>query len=170
MRIRGKSSANSVSLSSLCSSPAASSSPPCSSSSSITINSSVSSQDSSNSCLFSSTSITTRRCHGLDLLVKAIHQVTDGSVVGYPYIQRRVMIRRRRRELKFDGFTITELLKEGNEHNDKKKVSKKGKSAMKRHKRIMGFPSKYHDSLLQPWKSKSLRNRSAIGDEIEMGL
>ncbi|CAA2983261.1 Hypothetical predicted protein [Olea europaea subsp. europaea] len=137
MRIRGKSSASSVSFSSLCSSPAASSSPPSYSSSSITMNSSVSSQDSSSSCPFSSTSIVTRRCHGLDLLVKAIHQVTAGSVVGYPYIQRRVTIRRRRRELKFDGFTIAELLKEERESNEKKKVNKKGKSVTKRHKREM---------------------------------
>ncbi|CAA3028078.1 Hypothetical predicted protein [Olea europaea subsp. europaea] len=170
MRIRGKSSASSVSFSSPCSSPAPSSSPPSSSSSSITINSSVSSQDSSNSCPFSSTLIPTSRCHGLDLLVKAIHQVTAGSVVGYPYIQRRVMIRRRRRELKLDGFTICELLKEEREQNEKKKMSKKGKSVMKRNKGMMGLPSKYHDSLLQPWKPKSRRNRSAIGDEIETGL
>ncbi|CAI9770421.1 unnamed protein product [Fraxinus pennsylvanica] len=135
MRIRGKSSASSVSFSSLCSSPAASSSPPYSGSS-ITINSSVSSQDSSSSCPFPSTSMATRRCHGLDLLVKAIHQVTAGSVVGYPYIQRRVMIRRRRRELKFDGFTIAEFLKEEREQNEKKKLNKKGKSVTKRHKRM----------------------------------
>ncbi|EPS67910.1 hypothetical protein M569_06867, partial [Genlisea aurea] len=31
-----------------------------------------------------------RRCRGLDLLVRAIYQVTTGSVIGVPYIQRRV--------------------------------------------------------------------------------
>ncbi|KAL3632753.1 hypothetical protein CASFOL_025737 [Castilleja foliolosa] len=53
------------------------------------------------------------RCHGLDLLVKAIHQVTAGSVVGVPYIQRRVTIRRRRRRgcLEFDAFLFDGLSK-----------------------------------------------------------
>ncbi|GFP88659.1 hypothetical protein PHJA_001009600 [Phtheirospermum japonicum] len=45
-------------------------------------------------------------CHVLDLLVKMIHQMTAGSVVGVPYIHRCVTISIRRRQWcpEFDTF------------------------------------------------------------------
>ncbi|KAL1558860.1 hypothetical protein AAHA92_09273 [Salvia divinorum] len=81
-----------------------------SSSSSITAaHSFASSQGSSSSCQFHPPpTAALPRCRGLDLLVKAIHQVDAGSVVGVPYIQRRVSIRRRRRSgrIEFDAFVF----------------------------------------------------------------
>ncbi|KAK9691732.1 hypothetical protein RND81_09G215400 [Saponaria officinalis] len=65
----------------------------------------VSSPSSSSSSTSSSSSFSpSRRCEGLDLLVKAVYHVA-GSVVGVPYIQRRV-IRRRKPALRFDNLVI----------------------------------------------------------------
>ncbi|KAK4427673.1 hypothetical protein Salat_1536300 [Sesamum alatum] len=171
MRIRGgKAPAvdHPVSLSSPSSS---SSSSPSSSSSSITAahSSLASSQDSSNSHPFSLLATTAHRCHGLDLLVKAIHQVTAGSVIGVPYIQRRVQIRRRRRRraLEFDSCIFAELFEQKKGQQNEKKLNgikkkQKGKNstAKGRQRRVMGLPSKLQDSVLQPW------GRSAAADEL----
>ncbi|KAL7589206.1 hypothetical protein Lser_V15G36558 [Lactuca serriola] len=93
------------------------------------------------------------RCFGLNLLVKAIHQVTAGSVVGVPYIQRRIVIRRRR-PLQFNNLllTTTELLsKSGSRSRSKLKPKPKAK----RQRRVnMTMPSKYRDSVLQPLTPK----------------
>ncbi|XP_047939731.1 uncharacterized protein LOC125187225 isoform X2 [Salvia hispanica] len=99
-----------------------------SSSSSITAaHSFASSQDSSNSC---QSHPVLPRCRGLDLLVKAIHQVDAGSVVGVPYIQRRVSIRRRRRtgRIEFDAFVFGRKGK-GKGGGIKKTVSSNKKAA-----------------------------------------
>ncbi|CAI9097363.1 OLC1v1033765C1 [Oldenlandia corymbosa var. corymbosa] len=149
MRLRRKSAANSASKSasfSLYSPPSSSSA---SSSSSITVNSLLASSiDSSSSSsadppYLSSTSATSeKRCQGLDLLVKAIHLVTAGSVVGVPYIQRRV-VQRRRRALKFNGFgfVVTQLSRQHQEEEGvKEELHIKTRSMLKRQSRMMGFP------------------------------
>ncbi|KAL0422023.1 UNVERIFIED_CONTAM: protein WVD2-like 2 [Sesamum latifolium] len=129
----------------------------------------ASSQDSSNSYPFSLLATTAHRCHGLDLLVKAIHQVTAGSVIGVPYIQRRVKIRRRRRRraLQFDSCIFAELFEQKKGQQNEKKLNsikkkQKGKNSVAkgRQRRVMGLPSKLQDSVLQPW------GRSAAADEL----
>ncbi|CAA0816759.1 Unknown protein [Striga hermonthica] len=97
MRIRGR---KSFSDSDHCSISSSSSSSHHSSSitAAHSLSSSQSSSDSSPARPFTAAGgSSTHRCRGLDLLVKAIHQVDAGSAVGVPYIQRRVTIRRRRR-------------------------------------------------------------------------
>ncbi|KAK2965070.1 hypothetical protein RJ639_029525 [Escallonia herrerae] len=142
-------------------SPAASSSS--SSHSSITTHSFASSTDSSlsvapSSSHYLSPSSSPTRCQGLNLLVKAIHHVTAGSVVGVPYIQRRV-IRRRRAAMRFNNLIITEVFREQRGGGGKE-------TKTKREKRAMALPSKYQDSVLQPWKTRSRRHRSMkIGEE-----
>ncbi|KAL3632222.1 hypothetical protein CASFOL_025206 [Castilleja foliolosa] len=116
MRIRGRK-PSSVEDCSLSSSSSPSSSSSSSYHSSITApHSLASSEKPSNYCPSPSLMAmmgSSHRCHGLDLLVKAIHQVTEGSVVGVPYIQRRITIRRRRRRrcLEFDSFLFDGLSK-----------------------------------------------------------
>ncbi|KAL7126317.1 hypothetical protein ABFS83_14G178200 [Erythranthe nasuta] len=124
----------------------------------------VSSEDSSNFCQFSLLSTSSHRCHGLNLLVKAIHQVTAGSAVGVPYIQRRVTIRRRRRlrGLEFDSYVLDELPQRkmvrirkrvNNNNNNKigKNENKKKKKKKKQTKDLIGIK----DSILQPWGRRS---------------
>ncbi|CAH9086988.1 unnamed protein product [Cuscuta europaea] len=118
-----------------------------SSSSSITTNSLASSTDSSSSAPIPYPSIPSR-CRGLDLLVKAIHQVTAGSAVGFPYIQKRV-IRRRRRAVCFDKLCI--MIADP-------KSSLLGRDRRKRRRAIASLPSKYQDSVLQSWRPKSRRS------------
>lgn len=101
------------------------------------------------------------RCFGLNLLVKAIHQVTAGSVVGVPYIQRRIVIRRRR-PLQFNNLilTTTELLSKSGSTSMPKS---KSKSKAKRQRRVnMTMPSKYRDSILQPLTPKGGPERSSL--------
>lgn len=119
-----------------------------SSSSSITTHSLISSSSSSidSSSSFQSQSHNPSRCFGLNLLVKAIHQVTAGSVIGVPYIQRRIVIRRRR-PLNFENLilTTTQLLSES------KPKSKSLKLKAKRKQRVnVTMPLKYRDSVIQP--------------------
>lgn len=162
MRIRGRRSSADDSVCISQSSSSSSSSSYASYSSSITASHSLaSSQDSSNSCPFSLLATASHRCHGLDLLVKAIHLVTAGSVVGVPYIQRRVTIRRRRRSgaLEFDRFLFDEFPKRKREsvakkvnvkctNNSKNKKTKKGKN-------FVAAPPRVQDSVLQPWRTRS---------------
>ncbi|CAK9157257.1 unnamed protein product [Ilex paraguariensis] len=150
--------------------PPLSSSPSSSSCSLITTHSFASSTDSTSSVPSNCTSfpsIASTRCEGLDLLVKAIHHVASGSVVGVPYIQKRV-IRRRRRALRFTKLNITQIFLEKKEPEvGKKEVQVQAKSKQKRQRRAMALPSKYHDSVLQPWKQVSRRQRSIkIPDEM----
>ncbi|KAL7126316.1 hypothetical protein ABFS83_14G178100 [Erythranthe nasuta] len=169
MRIRGRRTSADNSVSTISQPSPSSSSSSSSNSSSITAaHSLASSQDSSShSSPFSilATAAATHRCHGLDLLVKAIHQVTAGSVVGVPYIQRRVTIRRRRRTrgLEFDPFVFDEIPqrkravpKVSNKFTNNNKNTKKGKN-------LVGVPSRIQDPVWQPWM-----RRSGHGDE--MGL
>nr|GMD03808.1 uncharacterized protein LOC109182327 [Ipomoea batatas] len=131
------------------------------SSSSLTTNSLASSTDSSSSAPFHfpSSSSSPARCRGLDLLVKAIHQVTVGSAVGFPYIQKRV-VRRRRRALCFDKLSITQV-----------KIGKPTSSALgkesQRRRRSMAVPSKYQDSVLQSWRPKTARSVKSENEEIQ---
>ncbi|OIT07496.1 hypothetical protein A4A49_15412 [Nicotiana attenuata] len=105
--------------------------------SSLTNNSLASSTDSSSSAPSTST-CTTTRCQGLDLLVKAIHLVTAGSVVGVPYIQKRVITRRRRRIFSFDSLFIAEIKCKGSELPKRQQ----------RKQRLKSVPTKYQDSVL----------------------
>ena len=108
------------------------------------------------------------RCEGLDLLLKAVHHLA-GSVVGVPLVQRRVVRRRRRRAsaLVFNKLIIAQVFKkeDEDEHEDEgeDQVETKGKrrtnevkakenSRPKRQRRLMALPSKYQDSVFQPWK------------------
>ncbi|KAL7083855.1 hypothetical protein ACP275_14G187600 [Erythranthe tilingii] len=163
MRIRGRNPTSDCSVSAPPPPPPPPSSSSSSYSSSITAaHSLVSSEDSSNFCQFSLLSTSSHRCHGLNLLVKAIHQVTAGSAVGVPYIQRRVTIRRRRRlrGLEFDSFVLDELpqrkieriRKKVNNNNNKigKNENKKKKKKMQT-KDLIGIK----DSVLQPWGRRS---------------
>ncbi|KAI3816895.1 hypothetical protein L1987_10680 [Smallanthus sonchifolius] len=114
-----------------------------------------SSIDSSSS--FQSSSPT--RCLGLNLLVKAIHQVTAGSVVGVPYIQKRI-ITRRRRPLQFNNLILatTQLLSKS---ESRSRSRSKPKSKARRQRRVnMTMPSKYRDSVLQPLTPKRRSERS----------
>ncbi|KAG5539328.1 hypothetical protein RHGRI_019780 [Rhododendron griersonianum] len=136
--------------------PFSSSSPSSPPSSTITA---ASSTDSSQSSHTPSSSSSTR-CEGLDLLVKAIHHVaTGGSIVGVPYIQRRSVIRRRRRSnyLRFTQLFVTDGV--GIEEREKGEGSGSEPKLKKQRRRVMALPSKYHDSVLQPWR---LRSRSVI--------
>ncbi|KAL8555106.1 hypothetical protein ACS0TY_003057 [Phlomoides rotata] len=170
MRIRGRKASADCSVSHL---PLSSSSSTSSSSSITAANSSDSSQNSSNSCSFSLISTASPRCHGLDLLVKAIHQVSDGSVVGVPYIQRRVTIRRRRRShgLEFASFLFDELSERRSEriakkihkNGNKDKVKEKKKQTMKKGKNVIGLPIPIRDSIWHSWGRRS----ELVG---EMGL
>uniref|UniRef100_A0A7C8YYD6 Uncharacterized protein n=1 Tax=Opuntia streptacantha TaxID=393608 RepID=A0A7C8YYD6_OPUST len=111
MRIR-RSAASSVFPSpALSSSPSScSSSSSCFSSSSTHTRSTISAHSLSSSSNSTSSSssfslIHRPRCQGLDLLVKAVYHVA-GSVVGVPYIQKRV-IRRRKRAVRFSNLVIS---------------------------------------------------------------
>ncbi|KAL7612373.1 hypothetical protein Lser_V15G08356 [Lactuca serriola] len=150
------------------SSPTPSSSPNSPSHSSITVHSHVaSSTDSSSSFQSSFPSSSPSRCFGLNLLVKAIHQVTAGSVVGVPYIQRRILTRRRR-PIQFNNLilTTTDLLSKS-----RSKSISKSKPKAKRQRRVnMTMPSKYRDSVLQPLTPKRRSERSSavkiIGEQF----
>ncbi|KAL8028763.1 hypothetical protein ABFX02_14G181900 [Erythranthe guttata] len=165
MRIRGRKPTSDCSVSAPPPPPPPPSSSSSSYSSSITAaHSLVSSEDSSNFCQFSLLSTSSHRCHGLNLLVKAIHQVTAGSAVGVPYIQRRVTIRRRRRlrGLEFDSFVLDELpqrktesirKKVNNNNNNNNKIGKNENNKKKKMqtKDLIGIK----DSILQPWGRRS---------------
>ncbi|KAL8218351.1 hypothetical protein R6Q57_021724 [Mikania cordata] len=119
-----------------------------------------SSIDSSSS--FQSSSPT--RCFGLNLLVKAIHQVTAGSVVGVPYIQKRI-VTRRRRPLQFNNLilTTTQLLsKSRSKPKSKSNLKSRSKSEAERQRRVhIAMPLKYRDSVLQPLTPKRRSERTS---------
>lgn len=134
--------------------------------------SSNSTSSSSPSLSLSLSSKSNRRCQGLDLLVKAVYYVA-GSVVGVPYIQRRV-IRRRKPALRFANLVINN----NSEHVDldvdeqvidcsssKPIPMPKPKNKQKRRSKGAGagaIPLKYHDSLLQSWKPSDRSRRKTI--------
>ncbi|KNA19517.1 hypothetical protein SOVF_060530 [Spinacia oleracea] len=119
---------------------------------------------------------TVNRCHGLDLLVKAVYYVA-GSVVGVPYIQRRV-IRRRKPALRFtnlvinsDQLELTDLVDDDRvidctsdlvETTNKKDISKNKKNKKPVKRRSKAVPLKYNDSVLQSWKPSDRRRRRSI--------
>ncbi|GMG99598.1 hypothetical protein Nepgr_001438 [Nepenthes gracilis] len=154
MRIR-TSATNSVSA---CSS-SSSSSCLCSSNSTISNLSLASSSNSSSSYFPKSSNSSSVRCEGIDLLIKAVYYVA-GSAVGVPYIQRRV-IRRRKRALTFSHLMVCELFKtakgeEEDKEQEKRKINSEDNDdskLKKRRRRAMALPIRYQDSvLLHPWK------------------
>ncbi|MFS7952177.1 hypothetical protein Hanom_Chr07g00603941 [Helianthus anomalus] len=137
------------------SSSSSSSSPNSPSYSSITLHSPLASSTDSSSSYPSSSSSSLSRCFGLNLLVKAIHQVTAGSVVGVLYIQRRILTRRRR-PTHFNNLIIATQSK------PKSKSKSKSKVESRRHRRVnVTMPSKFRDSVLQPLTPKRRSERSA---------
>ncbi|GKC94823.1 hypothetical protein Tco_1160265 [Tanacetum coccineum] len=100
------------------------------------------------------------RCIGLNLLVKAIHQVTNGSIIGVPYIQRRI-ITRRKRPIQFNNLIIAtnDLLK-----------TKKPKKAKRQRRVGPTMPAKFKDfSVFQPLTPKrrsSLSSSSSVEVDI----
>ncbi|KAJ0841641.1 hypothetical protein HanPSC8_Chr14g0632741 [Helianthus annuus] len=139
------------------SSSSSSSSPNSPSHSSITLHSLLASSTDSSSSYPSSSSSSPSRCFGLNLLVKAIHQVTAGSVVGVPYIQRRILTRRRR-PTHFNNLIITTQSKP----KPKSKSKSKSKVESRRQRRVnVTMPSKFRDSVLQPLTPKRRSERSA---------
>ncbi|GAB4855386.1 hypothetical protein Ancab_024009 [Ancistrocladus abbreviatus] len=168
MRIR-RSNAQSVSA---CSSPSFTF---CSTNSTISSHSLASSSNSTSSYFLNSSHAFPSRCEGLDLLVKAVYYVA-GSAVGVPYIQRRV-IRRRKRALCFSNLIVTvkdgeqadppqeqeeeegEKLKRENEIDDYVNLEQQKK---RQRRRAMALPSKYQDSVvLHPWKPRYRGRRSS---------
>ncbi|CAO2837041.1 unnamed protein product [Amaranthus hypochondriacus] len=133
--------------------------------STISTHSLISSSNSTSSSHSSLSLSSNRRCQGLDLLVKAVYYVA-GSVVGVPYIQKRV-IRRRKPALTFTNLVINS--DEFEVHLDdqdvdcnlvvqKNKIKKKG-NLNKQKKRSKAIPLKYHDSVLQSLKPKDRPRR-----------
>ncbi|KAL2942600.1 Keratin type I cytoskeletal 40 [Bienertia sinuspersici] len=182
MRIR-RSAASSVSPSHTHQSPSScSSSSSCFSSSHSTISThSLSSSSNSTSSSSSPSLSSSRRCEGLDLLVKAVYFV-GGSIVGVPYIQKRV-IRRRKPALRFGNLVINSVHKlqvddidvdvDDDEVLDccnnlieqkQKMMIKKKKTTTnnKQKKRSKAIPVKYQDSVLQSWKLSDRRRRRSI--------
>ncbi|KAJ8452470.1 hypothetical protein Cgig2_000059 [Carnegiea gigantea] len=157
MRIR-RSAPSSISPSSLssCSSSSGFSSSPYS-----TISSQSLSSSSNSTFSFFSLS-PNQRCEGLDLLVKAVYHVA-GSVVGVPYIQRRV-IRRRKPAIRFRSFVIGLARENENEDEDKGQVFDSNVQVHKKKQRRRSI--KYPNSVLQSWKLSD-RPRMPSG-EIEM--
>ncbi|OVA08633.1 hypothetical protein BVC80_1619g20 [Macleaya cordata] len=114
------------------------------------------------------------RCEGLDLLVKAVLHVA-GSVLVVPFTQRRV-IRRRKRAFRFCNSFVTEFGEKKEEREDEQEQEQeerekgeekqmKGErieviSKPKKRKRVMALPTKYHDSVLQPWIRRTRRRQS----------
>ncbi|KAG9452560.1 hypothetical protein H6P81_005464 [Aristolochia fimbriata] len=102
------------------------------------------------------------RCEGLDLLVEAVLHVTAPAICNISFAQRKV-VRRAKRALRFERAAVGGL---GEEEEDTE--AKKGKedreieviSKPKRRKRVMALPSKYQDSVLQPWKRSTRQRRS----------
>ncbi|KAL5988998.1 hypothetical protein ACLOJK_027100 [Asimina triloba] len=94
------------------------------------------------------------RCQGLDLLVQAVIHVA-GWVVFAP----KNAPMKEKRDFQFKNDKIQ------NESNEKKVVSKKEGERIdvisnpKRLKRSLTLPSKYKDSVLQPWKRRTRRRR-----------
>ncbi|KAK9735272.1 hypothetical protein RND81_04G195100 [Saponaria officinalis] len=111
-----------------------------------------------------------RRCIGLDLLVKAVYHVA-GSVVGVPYIQRRV-IRRRKPVIRFNHLLLTptdddhpQIEEQHDDHEidcncdvDNGELIIVGE-IMKQRRRSKVVPLKYQDSVLQSLKPKDRRKR-----------
>lgn len=89
--------------------------------------------------------------------------------MGVPYIQRRV-VRRRKAALKFNGLILSRFqgLNEGSEQEEtKQQMRSKTRSMSKRQSRAMEFPPKYQDSVIQPWRPRTRRQRSSkIDDEM----
>ncbi|KAK1416526.1 hypothetical protein QVD17_32317 [Tagetes erecta] len=109
------------------------------------------------------------RCIGLNLLVKAIHQITAGSIIGVPYIQKRIIIRRRK-PLHFNNLILTtsQLLSKSKSIQKPKSKSKsksKLKSKANRQRRVnMTMPLKYRDSVLQPLTPNRRSERLITGE------
>ncbi|KAK1409756.1 hypothetical protein QVD17_36285 [Tagetes erecta] len=146
------------------SSSSSSSSPNSPPHSSLTLHSHLASSTNSSSSLQSSSSFqfqfqspSPSRCIGLNLLVKAIHQVTAGSVVGVPYIQRRI-VTRRRRPIHFNNLIISTTIDSRSKSKSKSKLKMK---TVRQRRANVTMPSKYRDSVLQPLTPKRRSERSS---------
>ncbi|KAK9140228.1 hypothetical protein Scep_009909 [Stephania cephalantha] len=117
------------------------------------------SSNSLNSSVCSSFSIRyDTRYDGLDLLVKAVLHLS-GSVLCVPFTQKRV-IRRRKRAFRFPTFMAEEFEQSGGERIVKDEgITSISKS--KRRRRGMAVPSKFQDSVMQPWKRRSRRQKQS---------
>ncbi|GAA0185823.1 hypothetical protein LIER_33111 [Lithospermum erythrorhizon] len=118
-----------------------------------------SSIDSSSSSIPSTSSTSSPKCAGLDLLVKAIYQVTFGSVIGVPYIQKRV-IRRRSKRSKNLIFDHTMLIKKGknvifNGKNDANEILGKGVVDFGVINKKKGAKKILKSEIQDSWRSKS---------------
>ncbi|KAJ4967945.1 hypothetical protein NE237_014646 [Protea cynaroides] len=118
---------------------------------------------SSNSPSSSSSSIDCQiRCEGLDILAEAVRFVAGSALpMSVPVTRRRVIIRRKS-AFRFNKIDISEIgeqeeleLEEMNQEEGIGVITKP-----KRRKREMALPSKYQDSVLQPWKRQNRRRRS----------
>ncbi|KAJ4955575.1 hypothetical protein NE237_012358 [Protea cynaroides] len=115
----------------------------------IYINSLASSSSNSHSSSPSSIDCQTRR-EGLDILAEAVHFIAGSALpMGVPVTRRRIIIRRK---------NISEIEKQAEEMNQEKEIRVITKP--KKRKRVMALPSKYQDSVLQPWKRQNRRRRS----------
>lgn len=100
------------------------------------------------------------RCEGLDLLLKAVLHLKEPVFFGVPFTQKKV-IRRRKRALRFKKT----LKPKTDKDNDKKltKIKKETRieviSNPEREKRLKALPSKYQDSVLQPWKRRTRQTK-----------
>ncbi|KAJ4955608.1 hypothetical protein NE237_012391 [Protea cynaroides] len=98
------------------------------------------------------------RCEGLDILAEAVHFVAGSALpMGVPVTRRRIIIRRKS-AFKFSKIDISEIEKQAEEMNQEKEIRVITKP--KKRKRVMAVPSKYQDSVLQPWKRQNRRRRS----------
>ncbi|XXG43569.1 hypothetical protein AAC387_Pa01g3568 [Persea americana] len=96
-------------------------------------------------------------CEGLDLLVKAAHHVAGNVLFDVSLIQRTAVSGGKK-------AVLSEIEKE--EPKEKKDVEIEVVSKPERQKRQLSLPSKYHDSVLQPWKRQTRRRKTI---EIERG-
>ncbi|XXG43568.1 hypothetical protein AAC387_Pa01g3567 [Persea americana] len=96
-------------------------------------------------------------CEGLDLLVKAAQHVAGNVLFDVPLIQRKV-VSGGKNDFKLNKADGSEI--ENEESEEKKNVEIEVVSKPGRQKRQLSLPSKYHDSVLQPWKRQTRPKRS----------
>ncbi|XXG43567.1 hypothetical protein AAC387_Pa01g3566 [Persea americana] len=96
-------------------------------------------------------------CEGLDLLVKAAQHVSGDVLFDVPLIQQRKVVSGGKNDFKLNEAVVSEIDKE--EAEEKKNVEIEVVSKPGRQKRQLSLPSKYNDSVLQPWKRQTRPKR-----------